>query len=338
VYNFADVNDYKKFPKHEIKSDSVKFRFATTEMPKAPKTITVNNKKYDFEGFLKKTKTLAFLIIKNDTIQYEKYFRGYDTSSIVPSFSVAKSVTSILIGCAIDDGLIQSENDLVKNYLPYLRSDYDSVTLKHLLQMTSGMKFNESYWNPFGHAASFYYGRNLYKETKKLKTKRKAGKEFDYVSGNTQLLGMVLEKVLNGKTVAQYAEEKIWKPLQMEYDASWSLDRKKGVEKTFCCLNARARDFAKIGRLYLNEGKWNGKQVISQGWVEKSTKVDITEGSAWYYQYGWWKPGRDDYMAHGILGQYIYVHPIKNIIIVRLGKKDNGSSWRSIFPALANSY
>ena len=121
--------------------------------------------------------------------------------------------------------------------------------------MTSGLDFKESYFNPFGHAATFYYGTNLRKAIKKLKLKNEPGKDFDYVSGNTQFLGLILERALKNKSITKYLEEKIWIPLEMEYDATWSLDRKRnGLEKTFCCLNARARDFAKIGRLFLNKG------------------------------------------------------------------------------------
>ncbi len=206
--------------------------------------------------------------------------------------------------------------------------------------MTSGIKFNESYANPFGDAASFYYGLNLRKEIGKMKLKTEPGKQFEYVSGNTQLLGLVLERSLKDKTITSYLQEKIWTPLGMEYDASWSIDRKKnGLEKTFCCLNARARDFAKIGRLYKNKGNWNGKQIVSQRWVEESTKLDTSEGSANFYQYQWWLPTpNEDFMAEGILGQFVYVNPTKDLIIVRLGKKEGKADWWTIFTSLAKAY
>lgn len=340
-YNMADLKDYKKFPKRTISADSVHFTFPRAQKPKYPKQITTaKGKEMSFDDFLKKNKTVAFLIIKDDSIHYENYFKSYDTASIIPSFSVGKSVLSILIGCAIDDGLIASINDSVLHYVPYLDKSFEKVTVRDLIQMTSGVRFNESYWNPFGHAASFYYGRNLYKESKKLKVKNTPAKEFDYVSGNTQLLGLVLEGALQGKTISQYMQEKLWQPMQMEYDASWSLDKKNGgVEKTFCCVNARARDFAKLGRLYLNKGNWNGKQIVSEQWVETSTKIDTANGSAWHYQYSWWLPTKNgDYMAIGILGQYIYVNPAKNIVIVRMGKQNGGVNWREIMPAIAANY
>lgn len=338
VYNFADINDHKKFPSRPLTSNESKFKFHSANKRKYPDSLKVNKKPVAFDKLLEDNKTVAFLIIKNDTLQYEKYFKGYDQESIIPSFSMAKSVTSILIGCAIDDGLIKSVEEPIINYIPELeKNGFEKVTIKHLLQMTSALDFSESYFNPFGEAASFYYGRNLKHEISKLKLKGQPGQKFEYVSGNTQLLGFVLERSLKGKTVTQYFQEKIWTPLEMEYDASWSIDKKKdGTEKTFCCLNARARDFAKIGRLYLNKGNWNGKQIVSQKWVETSTKAETANGSTGEYQYQWWLPSANgDFMAAGILGQYIYVNPAKNTVIVRMGK-DNGSvNWSDLFQLLA---
>ncbi|MCZ8145582.1 serine hydrolase [Flavobacterium sp.] len=336
-YNFADIKDHKKFQSRPLTADTSPFIFQSTNKGKVPKHI--NN--IPFDKYLEDNKTVAFLIIKNDSIRYENYFKGYNKESIVPSFSMAKSVTSILIGCAIDEGLIKSVDEPITNYIPELKKNgFDKVTIKHLLQMTSGIKFNESYVNPFGDAASFYYGLNLRKKIGKMKLKTEPGTTFEYTSGNTQLLGLVLERSLNGKTITSYLQEKIWSPLEMENDASWSIDRKKnGLEKTFCCLNATARDFAKIGRLYKNKGNWNGKQIVSQKWVEESTKLDTSEGSANFYQYQWWLPTpNEDFMAEGILGQFIYVNPKKDLIIVRLGKDEGKADWWAIFTSLAKLY
>lgn len=340
-YNFADIKDYKKFPSRPLVSNETKFQFHRTDNGKHPKSLIVSaTDTIPFDQVLADHKTVAFLIIKNDTIQYEKYFRGYDQESIIPSFSMAKSVTSILIGCAIEDGLIPSVEEPITNYIPELKKNgFEQVTIKHLLQMTSALKFNEGYFNPFGEAASFYYGRNLKREISKLKLKGKPGEKFEYNSGNTQLLGLVLERALKTKTVTQYFQEKLWTPLEMEYDGSWSIDKKKnGMEKTFCCINARARDFAKIGRLYLNKGNWNGKQIVSEKWVEESTKIDTTAGSADFYQYQWWLPSpHGDFMAEGILGQYIYVNPSKNVIIVRMGKNYGKLGWSDLFRLIAEN-
>ena len=358
VYNFADINDHKKFPSRDIKKGATKFQFPIAEKGKVPKEIvqygrpTKNQSStspyaeskmisFQFEQLLEESKTVAFLIIKNDTIQYEKYWGKYDESSIVPSFSMAKSITSILIGCAIDDKLIKSVNEPITNYIPELKeNDFDKVTIENLLQMTSGIKFNESYINPFGDAATFYYGTNLRKAIKKMKLEIEPGERFAYSSGSAQLLGLVLERALKNKTISSYLEEKIWQPLEMEFDASWSLDRKKnGLEKTFCCINARARDYAKIGRLYLNKGKWNDKQIVSENWVAQSTKVDTTNNSVKRYQYQWWLPSQTgDFFAQGILGQYIYVNPKKNLIIVRLGKGLGFADWKTAFEGISQTY
>ncbi len=339
IYNFADIKDYKKFPSRTLKSSDTKFKFYKTGNNKFPDTLKVNNKSVAFDKVLIDNKTVAFLIIKNDSIQYEKYFKGYNEESIIPSFSMAKSVTSILIGCAIEDRLIKSVDEPITNYLPALKKNgLDKVTIKHLLQMTSALKFSESYFNPFGHAASFYYGRNLKRGVSKLKLKGIPGKKFEYVSGNTQLLGSILQTVLKEKTITTYFQEKLWTPLEMEYDASWSIDKKKdGTEKTFCCINARTRDFAKIGRLYLNKGNWNGKQIVSKKWVEETTKIDTTDGSDAGYKYQWWLPSASgDFMAEGILGQYIYVNPTNNIVIVRMGKNYGKINWEELFTLIAN--
>lgn len=341
-YNYSNITDYKIFPSRNLEAPVTKFNFKSTTTGKFPKQIQNSKKEIvPFDEFLEETKSVAFLIIKNDSIQYEKYFNGYDDESIVASFSMAKSVTSILIGCAIEDGFIKSENESIVNYIPELKDKgLEKVTIKHLLQMTSGINFNESYTNPFGDAASFYYGRNLRKSISKMEPKIEPGTKFQYISGNTQLLGLVLERSLKGKTVTNYLQEKVWQPLGMEFDATWSIDKKKdGLEKTFCCLNARARDFAKIGRLYLNKGNWQGKQLVPQSWVEKSTKAETKEGIASFYQYQWWLPTKNgDFMADGHLGQYIYVNPAKNLIIVRLGKKSGNANWKNIFTSLAQSY
>lgn len=340
-YNYANITDYKIFPSRTIHNGDNIFTFPTANSPKVPKHIKIDSTDYWFENYLKTNKTVAFLIIKNDSIQYEKYFDNYEASSVVASFSMAKSITSLLIGIAIDEGRIKSIEEPITNYIPELKANgFEQVKIKHLLQMTSGLDFNENYTNPFGHVATFYYGTNLRAAIKKLKLKAAPEQSFEYTSGSTQLLGLLLERTLQGQTISAYLEEKVWKPLGMEYDATWSLDREKnGLEKTFCCINARARDFAKIGRLYLNKGKWNGKQIVSSSWINASTKATTQEGSAWYYQQQWWLPTKDgDFYADGLLGQYIYVHPKKNLIIVRLGKRKGDINWKNFLPLVAQQY
>ncbi|WP_408083682.1 serine hydrolase domain-containing protein [Flavobacterium rhizosphaerae] len=225
-------------------------------------------------------------------------------------------------------------------YIPELKDKegMENLTIEHLLQMTSGVKFNESYINPFGDAATYYYGTNLRKAIYKRKLEAAPGTRFSYSSGDSQMLGLILSRALKDKTLTQYLEEKLWKPLGMEYDATWSLDLEDGLEKTFCCINARARDFAKIGRLYLNKGNWNGKQIVPKEWVEACTTADTTNGGVSYYKYQWWLQKDNNFMAEGILGQMIYVAPEKNMIMIRLGSAYGKTDWDTIFESLVQAY
>jgi CubicO group peptidase (beta-lactamase class C family) len=338
-YNFADIRDYRIFPSRELKAQGPAFHFIEpADTSRLLTKVEYDGKPQSLDRFLEKSKTVAFLVIKNDTLLYENYFSGYKQNSVVASFSMAKSFTSALIGCAIDDGYIKSVQQPITDYIPELRDEFKKVTIEHLLQMTSGVRFNEGYINPFSDVAGFYYGTDLRKRIKKMRVEREPGTTFRYISGNTELLGLVLERALKSKTITQYFQEKIWSPLGMEYDASWSIDSKKsGLEKTFCCVNARARDYAKIGRLYMNNGSWNGKQLVPAEWVKQSTKVDTSNGSAWYYQYQWWISTKTegDYFADGLLGQYIYVNPKKKLVIVRLGKNHGGVNWAQVFRSFA---
>lgn len=343
LYNFSDIRDHKKFPKREIEKGEETFRFSKptdAQVAAFDQTIrTPDFKNRTLDDFLPETKTVAFLVIRNDTMLYEKYFRRKDSASIIPSFSVAKSFTSALVGLAIEDGRIASVEDSMTQYLTELQGrGLHKIKIKHLLKMTSGIKSQENYFTPFAGVARMYYGRDLRRQMSKVKPETRQGLAFEYRSINTQLLGMIVDRVID-TTLTAYLEEKLWKPMGMESDASWSVDRRgeKGIEKAFCCLNATARDFAKFGRLYLNGGNWNGKQLISNEWVEESTKLDAKDGSSIYYQYQWWIVNREgDYAAQGHLGQYIFVNPAKNIVIVRLGKNSKHAKWMQLMREIAS--
>ncbi|MES2560993.1 MAG: serine hydrolase [Bacteroidota bacterium] len=339
-YNFSDITDHNIFPARALPASVIPFTFYKDEQKQiAPKSVEINGKSQPFESFLKERETVAFMVIRNDSILYERYFSDYDSASIVASFSMAKSYTSALIGCAIDDGLIGSVNDPITKYIPEMgKNGFDKVTIRHLLQMTSGIQFNESYYNPFGDAATFYYGRKLEKKTLQLKLASEPGMRFEYTSGSTQLLGQVLARALKTESVTQYLERKLWKPMQTEFSGSWSIDKKGGMEKTFCCLNARARDFAKFGRLYLNKGNWNGTQLVPASWVEESTKADRADGGAAFYKYQWWleTDNLNQYCAQGHLGQYIFVDKAKKMIVVRLGSGYGKMDWTFIASSLVN--
>jgi CubicO group peptidase (beta-lactamase class C family) len=176
-----------------------------------------------------------------------------------------------------------------------------------------------------------------------LKLKYEPGKKFEYKSGDNQLLGLILSRAIKPLTITEYFHQKLWEPMGMEYDGYWNTDNtSNGLEKTFCCVAATARDYAKIGQLYLKTGNWNGKQIVSKDWVKRSIQRDTTEGSVWYYQYGWWLSTRetDAYAATGHLGQYIYINPRTNTIIVRLGKS-NGKfyheKWMELFKYISDN-
>jgi len=345
VYNLADTKDHRKFPSRALAPSAVPYRYAEAAVEKGPRTITYKEKEQAFDEFLEDHRTVAFLVVHRDTIKYERYFEGYDPSRIHTSFSMAKSVVSMLVGCAIEDGFITGVDQPVTDFIPAMKKNgWDRVTLEHLLQMTSGMDFSESYVNPFGTAARFYYGRRLYESTEGLKLKREPGTQYEYVSGSTQLLGIILEQALRAKgdqrTLTEYLDQRIWGPLGMEYPSTWSIDRKEGgVEKAFCCLNAPARDFAKLGSLYLKKGRWRGEQLLPTEWVERSTRIDTANGSAAYYQYQWWLPSREGvFMAQGILGQFIYVDPARELVIVRLGEQQGGVYWPPVLRNVAKLY
>jgi CubicO group peptidase (beta-lactamase class C family) len=344
-WNFADRRDYRKFPTRPLAASPEPFHYPVAAQEIGPRKATENGKDVPFDDWLVDHKTVAFLVIRRDTILYERYFKGYDTTQVHPSFSMAKSVVSMLIGTAIADGLIRDVQQPITDFIPELKANgFDAVTIEHVLQMTSGIDFKESYVNPFGTVAKFYYGRQLTKYTLYLKLKHPPGTKWEYVSGDTQLLGLLLERALRAKgdqrTVTQYLSDRIWTPLGMEHASSWSIDHKgDGIEKAFCCINAPARDFAKLGSLYLKNGQWRGQQLVPQAWVETSTKAVTANGGANGYRYQWWLPSSDgDFHAEGILGQFVYVDPARELVIVRLGGAYGNIGWPQFFRTLAPFY
>ncbi len=268
------------------------------------------------EGF----KTEAYLIIKNDSLCYEQYWDGYSDTSHTNSFSMGKSIVSILVGIAIQEGKIKSIDEHVSDFIPSFKVGMDSLLrIKDLLTMSSGMDFKESYVSPFAYPAEAYYGNDLIGNTLKYKVVSQPGKEFIYLSGNSLLLGYIVT-IATGKTLSDYASEKLWIPMGAEHPAFWSLDQEGGMEKSYCCFNSNARDFARLGQLYLDSGKWGGKQLVPKDYVLASTKPALSE----HYGYNWWILNCDGHQVpycRGILGQYIFVIPDKNMVVVRLGKK-----------------
>ncbi len=304
-YWTPDIDEYNAFPQAKVEAGENKFRFY---LPKnsidigSSKVIIHKKDTLTVDEYLAKTRTTAFLIIKNDTIICEKYYRGYDKSKISTFFSVTKSVTSLLVGIAVDEGYIKSVQDPVTDYIPELKNrdpHFQKLTIEQLLNMQAGFRFNESYSNPFSDMAKLFYGSNQLGLIEKLTFSQEPGEENDYNSVTTAVLGIVLERAI-GRPYAEYLEEKVWKPLGMEYDASVNLDDKKHRSaKSYQGLNATAIDLAKIGRLYLNGGNWNGVQIVSKAWIDKSTTPCIEENHMGYkykgYQYHWYSNSRAYY-------------------------------------------
>jgi len=272
--------------------------------------------------------TVSFVVIKNDTVQFEKYWEGYNDSSLVNSFSMAKSITAMLVGCALNDGLIKSVDEPVANYIDEFKvGDLQKITIKHLLTMSSGLAFKEDYSSMFSWPAEAYYGPDVNCLTiKQSKPETEPGKTWFYKGGDTQLLGIVIKKV-TGKTVAQYASEKLWKPMGAEQPAFWSLDE-QGMEKVSCCWYSNAKDFARIAKLMMNYGKWNGLQIIDSAYVVDAITppilLDSKGNKSKQYGYQWWlmnHRGHQVFYARGIRGQYIFAIPDIKTIVVRLGHK-----------------
>jgi CubicO group peptidase (beta-lactamase class C family) len=275
--------------------------------------------------------TIAFIVVKNDSLIHEQYWDGYGEDSYTNSFSMAKTFVSILIGVAIDEGKIKSVDEPVGDFLPaYKTGNNAKLTIKHLLTMSSGINFDENYVSPFAYPAAAYYGSDLKKLTDKYMVTEEPGKVFKYLSGNSVLLGYILQQA-TGKTVSEYASEKLWKPLGAKNKAFWSIDHagEGAMEKAYCCFNSNAPDFARVGELFLDSGKWNGVQLISKDYVLNSVKtadlLDVDGKQNNLYGYAWWLipdyKGHPVFYARGILGQYILCLPDQQMVIVRLGKK-----------------
>lgn len=276
---------------------------------------------------IEKYEPVAFLVIKDSELVYEKYWKNHDENSLTNSFSVAKTFVALLVGIAIDEGKIKSLDEPVGNYLPEY-NNHPELKIKHLLNMSSGINFDEDYKSPFGHMAKAYYGTDLYELNSDYQVTETPGKTWRYLGGNTLILSFVLEKA-TGKSIAEYMSEKIWQPIGAKNTALWNLDSENGREKAYCCFYSNARDFARIGQLLINKGKWNGQTIISEAFLKQAMNgaqglkdangklVDFYGYQLWIAEY----KNKKVYYARGILGQYIITIPEKRLVIVRLGNK-----------------
>ncbi|MFN4233550.1 MAG: serine hydrolase domain-containing protein [Bacteroidia bacterium] len=343
-FNLPDQKDFKYFPAKEIKSNPTEF-FKDAPVSKISeikvKTKNMKGDSLPLDIFLEKQPIIAFIISRNDSILFERYFDGYNKNDVLTSFSLAKVYMSALIGIAVDEHKIKSIDSPITEYLPELKKNkkLETITIKHLLEHRSGIKYKEVPFNPLGKMSTLYYSRNMEKKIlPRLKSKMPPGLKYEYQSINTFLLGIILERA-TGKSPAEYLSEKIWIPLGMESNASWMLDRKNGKEKTFCCINAQARDHARFGTLYINKGQWNNQQIVSEKWIEQSIPCqpnDTTFVFPFHWQSGYCN--RKDFNARGLYEQYIFVDPKTNLVIVQLCKKNYfiKFSWRDFYRELCD--
>lgn len=279
------------------------------------------------QKYLENLGTKGFLVFHGDTLVVEQYFGEHDRNSVSNSFSAGKTIVALLIGIAIEEGSIKSLDEPLAVYMPEFSKDgKEKITIRHLLMMASGLSWHESGANPLSDNAESYYGSDLYGLTTAQTVVREPGKTFLYQSGNTQLLGFVIKKA-TGMSVAEYAEEKLWKRIGAESEAFWSMDREEGDEKAFCCFYASARDFARLGKLFMTDGKFGEDQVVPAWYIQEMIKLPamLTEEGTPNQRYGLHVWVYDDGQSpmiylRGIKGQYVFVLPEEDLLVVRVGE------------------
>ncbi|MFK7813101.1 MAG: serine hydrolase domain-containing protein, partial [Maribacter sp.] len=335
VERFKSIEDY--FPTREIMPSSNPIEIPKTNPIILPKTYSFNGKSYKTETLIEETDITGLMILKNDTILFEKYYQENKPEDHTIAWSVTKSFVSALVGIAIEEGHISSINDSVYQYLPELKgSAYEQVSIKNLLQMSSGVSWNEDYSdndsdiNRFGRTLAL--GRSFESFVKTLKYDKPQGTYNRYNSSDTQVLGMIISRA-TGTTVSDYLEKKIWQPLGMQQKGFWVIDN-QGNEFAAAGLSASLVDYAKFGLLFLHKGKMNDKQILPEEWVSKSITPDAphllpgenkNSNNDFGYGYQWWvfDGNEGEYAAMGIYNQLIYINPKRNIIIVKSAANNN---------------
>lgn len=344
--NFARIPEM--FPVSIVQAADERRDWPIGKSIKLPSSFTHLDKEQSTELFLEETDTVGLLVLHNGNIEYENYWLTGGEDVQWPSWSVAKSYVSALVGIAIHDGLIGSVEDPVTNYLPELvGTGYDEVSIEDVLQMSSGARWNEDYSdsksdiNRLGRIIAL--GGSLDKFIATIGPDIKPGSFNRYNSADTQVLGRLLVKV-SGMSLSNYMEQKLWRPLGGEQDGYWLIDN-RGMEMAFAGFHATARDYARIGELYRNKGKLDGKQILPENWVQASTtatKAHLLSGenpasnNEFGYGYQWWLLDGDDgeFTAMGVYNQFVYVNPAKGVVIVKLsansefGVRDDQSSYR----------
>lgn len=332
IHWYPDISDTYIFPSHTVGKADVCWDFPEARDFNSYQMTQEENKYLDQYG------TVAYLVIQNDSVLYEEYRDGWTPETLSNIFSATKSIVGLLTGIAYDEGYIESLDDKVCKYLPeFKEGDKDKITIRHLLTMSSGLDWDEAYTALISKTTEAYYGDNIRDLVMNLEVAEEPGKKYSYKSGDTQILSFVLEAALNKEhkekesvTISDYAQEKLWQPVQACNDALWNLDREGGDEKTYCCFNTTARDMAHLARLILHNGNWNGKQVISEKYLQEAISParylenEFGDGPLDYYGFQIWimhYKGMQFPAFRGLGGQYIFAIPQKNAIVVRLGHK-----------------
>ena len=339
VHNFADLDDHRIFANRLV--EPAPAPSALRPLARTPRFVAdmkvpdETGKSWTLDGYLDETRTAAFVVMHEDRIVYERYGRGFGETSLLNSFSIAKSIVSTLVGIAHAEGRIASLDARVADFRPdFAGTPYGAVTIRSLLSMTSGLGDAPSL---LPGRSQYYYGDDLHAVVAQAAAEERSPNGWRYSEADVQVLGFVLEAAV-GKSVSAYLGEKLWKPLGMESEALWALDREGGTEKAFCCISARARDFARFGRLYLDKGRWNGEQLVPDAWAERSVVAGVRTPDGYTHQHLWWTPegAEGDFYAYGHNGQYVYVNPQARVVIVKFSET-NRQDPVPMFRALANA-
>ena len=328
--NFRSMDEI--FPSSDILAGEDVWTFEEGDR-ELPSTYTFEDAEHDLESFLERTETTGLIVVHDDAVVHEQYRRGNDADSRATSWSMAKSIVSAAVGIAIADGHLDGVDDEVVTYVPELAgSGYDGVTVRELLTMSSGVDFDEGYDSTFADvnmifARSMALGEPMLDYYADLERIREPGTYNDYISSDSGVLAATVAAA-TGRPIADYVQDELWQPAGMEGDAYWSTDR-TDAEIGFCCVNAQLRDYARFGRLYLDDGARDGRQVLPAGWVEASTQPEAPHlepgdnpDSFWSFGYGynWWIPEdrvNDEFTAIGVWGQYVYVDPVNRVVIAK---------------------
>lgn len=313
-HDTAFLDDYHYFPNREVKKGAAQPWAIAKDYNSVPATKILENTH-------KELQTVAYMIIKNDSIWHESYYDGYGKDSKSNSFSMAKSIVTLALGKAIMEGKITGLDQKVVDFFPELKGEYaKDVTVGDLSSMASGLSWDEHYYSPFSIVTRAYFDDELKNVILGLEVSEKPGQSFKYLSGATELLAMCVEKA-TGEYLSDYVSKEFWQPLGAENDALWQLDHEgDGIEKAYCCFASNARDFARFGKLMKQDGKWNGQQLLDSAFVQKCITPRFPESPQ--YGYGWWMHtinGKKLYYMRGHLGQFVIVIPEDDLIIVRLG-------------------